>query len=94
MTQSSQDPNWLAIWLTALVPVVVAIGAFVKRFFASVTRAELRESNQDFKAVIDERHAENLKRFEKQDEELKLIRSGLARIEGSLSGRYPQIKGP
>jgi hypothetical protein len=92
MTQSSQDPNGLAIWLTALVPVVVAIGAFVKRFFATVTRAELREAIQDSNKIIDERHAEHLKRLDRQDEELKQIRVAVGRID--ISGRYPTVKGP
>lgn len=96
MTQSSQDPNWLAIWLSALVPLAVALGAFVKRFFTTVTRAELREVIRDFAKdsakVVDERHAENLKRFQSQDDELKEIRHAVARIEGQISGRYPVVK--
>lgn len=90
MTQQ-QDPSWLPLWVGALVPVIVAIGAFVKRFLNTVTRAELREAIQDAGKVVDERHTENIKRLEKQDQELKEIRSGLARIEGTLSGRYPKV---
>lgn len=93
MTQSSQDPNWLAIWLSVLVPAaLVAIGAFVKRIFNTVTRAELRQAIMDSNKVIDERHAEHLKRLDRQDEELKQIRVAVGRID--VSGRYPQVKGP
>lgn len=66
----------------------------MKRFFATVTRTELREAIQDAQKVVDSRHAENLTRLANQDIELKEIRSGLSRIEGALSGRYQQIKGP
>jgi hypothetical protein len=90
MSQSSQDPSWLPLWIAALVPALVAIGAFVKRFLNTVTRAELREAIQDAGKVVDERHAENIRRLEKQDQELKEIRSGLYRIEGTLSSRYPK----
>lgn len=90
MSQSSQDPNWLAIWLTALVPLMVAIGAFMKRFFNTVTRAELRQAIQDSNEIIGERHAEHLKRLDRQDEELKQIRSAVGRID--VSGRYPTVK--
>jgi hypothetical protein len=93
MTQSSQDPSWLPLWIAAIVPAVVAIGALVKRFLSMVTREELRVAIQDSAKIIDERHAENLRRFENQDKELKEIRSGLARIEGTLSGRYPKVPG-
>lgn len=93
MTQSSQDPNWLAIWITALVPLVCAIGAFVKRFFSTATRAELRQAIQDSNKIIDDRHAEHLSRLDKQDDELKEIRDGLRHLEGVLSGRYPTMKG-
>jgi hypothetical protein len=41
--------------------------------------------------VVDERHMENIRRLEKQDQELKEIRSGLARIEGTLSTQYPKV---
>lgn len=92
MTQSTQDPNWLAIWLTALVPLLVAIGAFVKRFLNTVTRAELREAIQDSNRIIDQRHAENLQRLKAQDDELKIIRGAVGRIEGTISGRYPTVK--
>jgi hypothetical protein len=95
MTQSSQDPNWLAIWLTVLVPAsLIAIGAFVKRIFTSVTRAELREAIQDSNEIIDRRHDEHLKRLDRQDDELRVIRGMLGKIEGQISGRYPQVKGP
>ena len=92
MPQSSQDPSWLPLWIGALVPAIVAIGAFVKRFLNTVTRAELREAIQDSHRIIAERHAEHLSRIERQDEELKKISSGLARIEGTLSGRYPKVQ--
>lgn len=93
MTQSSQDPNWLAIWTGLGLPLlVIAIGAFVKRFLNTVTRAELREAIQDSNRIIDQRHAENLKRLEAQDNELKFIRGAVGRIEGQVSGRYPQVK--
>lgn len=92
MSQTSQDPNWLAIWLTALVPLAVAIGAFVKRFLNTVTRAELREAIKDSNDVIDQRHAENLARLKAQDEQLIFIRGAVGRIEGQISGRYPAVK--
>ena len=63
----------------------------MKRFLNTVTRAELREAIQDAGKVVDERHTENIRRLEKQDQELKEIRSGLARIEGTLSGQYPKV---
>jgi len=91
MTQYSQDPSWLPLWIGAIVPVIVAVGAFVKRFLNTVTRAELREAIQDAGKVVDERHMENIRRLEKQDQELKEIRSGLARIEGTLSTQYPKV---
>jgi hypothetical protein len=93
MTQSSQDPNWLSIWLTVLVPAaLIAIGAFVKRFFSTVTRAELREAILDSNRIIDDRHTENLTRLANQDKQLIEIRSGLSRIEGQISERYPTVK--
>lgn len=94
MNEPSQDPNWLAIWITALVPLVGAIGVFVKRFLNTVTRAELREAIQDSNEIIDERHKEHLSRLDKQDKELKEIRDGLRHLEGVFSGRYPTMKGP
>lgn len=91
MTQSSQDPNWLAIWLSVLLPAtLIAIGAFVKRIFSTVTRAELRQAIMDSNKIIDERHAEHLKRLDRQDEELKQIRVSVGRID--ISGRYPLVK--
>lgn len=93
MTQSSQDPNWLP-WLGVLVPLGIAIGAFMRRFFTSVTRSELREAIQDSNLIIDQRHAENLARLKAQDDELRFIRGAVGRIEGQISGRYPQVKGP
>lgn len=92
MTQSSQDPSLLAVWIGALVPAAVAIGAFVKRFLNTVTRAELREAIQDANRVVDERHRENLERLKAQDDELKFIRGAVGRIEGQISGRYPTVK--
>ena len=94
MSQPPQDPSWLAIWLTALVPLAVAIGAIVKRFLSTVTRAELREAIQDSNRIIDQRHAEHLKRLDRQDDELKEIRGIVGKIEGTISGRYPTVKGP
>lgn len=91
MSQSSQDPSWLPLWIGAIVPVIVALGAFVKRFLNTVTRAELREAIQDNNKLTEQRHTENQARLESQDEELKVIRSTVARIEGTLSGRYPKI---
>jgi len=91
MTQPPQDPSWLP-WLGAIVPAAVAIGAFVKRFFNTVTRAELREAIQDSQRIIDQRHEENLARLKSQDDELRFIRGSLGRIEGQISGRYPQVK--
>lgn len=65
----------------------------MKRFFATVTRAELREAIQDSNRIIDQRHAENLQRLKAQDDELKFIRGAVGRIEGQISGRYPTVKG-
>jgi hypothetical protein len=93
MSQPPQDPSWLP-WLGAIVPVVLAIGAFMRRFFASVTRAELREAIQDSQRIIDQRHGENLERMAAQDRELREIRSAVGRIEGQISGRYPKVQGP
>lgn len=92
MTQSSQDPSWLPLWIGAIVPVIVAVGAFVKRFLNTVTRAELREAIKDSNDVIDQRHAENLARLKAQDEQLIFIRGAVGRIEGQISGRYPAVK--
>lgn len=92
MSEPSQDPSWLAIWLTALVPLLVALGAFVKRFLNTVTRAELREAILDSNKIVDGRHAENLARLKAQDDELKFIRGAVGRIEGQISGRYPTVK--
>lgn len=64
----------------------------MKRFFATVTRDELREAIQDSQRIIDQRHEENLARLKSQDEELRFIRGSLGRIEGQISGRYPQMK--
>lgn len=91
MAQVDNAPSWLA-WLGATVPAALAIGAFMRRFFSTVTRAELREAIQDSQRIIDQRHAENLTRLANQDEELKAIRSGLSRIEGQISGRYPKVQ--
>lgn len=93
MTQPSQDPAWIP-WLGAIVPAAVAIGAFMKRFFATVSRAELREAIQDSQRIIDQRHGENLERLAAQDRELREIRSAVGRIEGTISGRYPKVSGP
>lgn len=93
MTQSSQDPNWLVIWLSVLLPAtLIAIGAFVKRIFSTVTRAELRQAIMDSNKIIDDRHTENLARLKSQDDELKFIRGAVGRIEGQISGRYPTVK--
>jgi hypothetical protein len=99
MTQSSQDPNWLVIWLTVLVPAaLIAIGAFVKRIFTSVTRAELadmlKEQEERREKQRLEFHHENLSNFRTVFERLGRVEQSQARTEGMLSGRYPQVKGP
>jgi hypothetical protein len=92
MSQSSQDPSLLPLWIAAIVAALGVIGAFVKRFLNTVTRAELREAIKDSNDVIDQRHAENLARLKAQDEQLIFIRGAVGRIEGQISGRYPAVK--
>lgn len=91
MSQSPQDPSWLP-WLGAIVPAVVAFGAFMRRFFSTVSRAELREAIQDSHRIIDQRHKEHLERLAVQDKELGEIRRAVGRIEGQISGRYPRLE--
>jgi len=94
MSQSPEDPSWLPLWIAAVVPLLVALGAFVKRFLNTVTRSELREAIQDNNKLTEQRHIENQARLKDQDEELRVIRSTVSRIEGTLSGRYPKVPGP
>ena len=69
-----------------------ALWAGARRLLVSVTREELREAIQDSNKIIDARHAEHLKRLDKQDEELKEIRDGLNHLNGVMSGRHQQVK--
>lgn len=83
-------PTWLA-WVAPLGVIMGALWAGARRLLISVTREELREAIRDSNHIIDARHAEHLKRLDKQDEELKEIRGGLHRLEGVISGKYPRI---
>lgn len=84
----NQQDNW-PTWISAIGAGVVIVVTFLKSFF--VTRAELREAIQDSNRIIDQRHAEHLKRLDQQDVELKEIRDGLHHLEGVLSGRYYRV---
>ena len=72
----------------------------MRRFFNTVSRAELREAIQDSNRIIDQRHAETHARLARQDEELKEIRQDAAatraiaaRLEGlATTGKFPRIE--
>ena len=83
------NTSWLP-WLASIPGALILF--FMKRIISSVSRADLREAIQDATKVVDDRHRENLQRFEAQDADLKEIRHAVARIEGQLSGRYPRIE--
>lgn len=91
MGQPDNTPQWAA-WLGAAVPAAVAVYAFLRRFFGLVSREELREAIKDAKAAIDQRHAENITRLERQDKDLQDIRSMVSRIEGQISGTYKRLE--
>lgn len=82
----SQDPNWLP-WIAPLVAVAGLVWAFLRRFFVTVTRAELREALEDMRRERREMHQENLDKFEEIFGRMGDVENGLSQIRGELIGR-------
>jgi hypothetical protein len=59
-----------------------------KRLFASVTREELRDTLEEWQSQRIDMHNENKKTLTDLGGELHELSRKVARLEGSLSGRY------
>ena len=57
------------------------------------SREELMRATESQEMKIDERHREHMRVNAELKEELSELRSMVARIEGQLSGRYPNLVG-
>ena len=83
-------PSWFA-WIVPVGTVIAALWAFLRRFFAMATRQELYEAIEKAQNRIDERHAENKTDNATLKSDLSAVKAAVARIEGQLSGRYPNL---
>lgn len=92
MTQVPENPDWLA-WIGPIAAATGVVWAFLRRFFMTVTREELRQTLQDIQAERLRLHGENVARFEELFERLASVEQSQARMEGQLSGRYPTLPG-
>ena len=90
---SSQDDlpsiaGWAATVVTAIITVGIAVTSFLKRFFATVTREELRETLRDMLKELGEQrlqlHNENLNKFDELFGQVRDVSMRVARVEGKL----------
>lgn len=92
MSQPDNTPVWLA-WIVPAGTVIAAAWAFLRRFFAMATREELKLAIESAQERIEERHRENKQDSADLKDEVSQLKSMVARIEGQLSGRYPNLVG-
>lgn len=92
MTQPPETPTWL-LWIVPAGTVIAALWAFLRRFFAMATREELKQSVVEVKDDMNTRHQENRADTAEIKKELGELKTLVARIEGQLSGRYPNLPG-
>jgi hypothetical protein len=86
-SQNSWWTSWLPLWITALVPLFAGVGVMVKRFFNTVTREELKQAILESELATQQRHAEHLKRYDRQEDKLDELGKSFARLEGELRSR-------
>jgi hypothetical protein len=93
MTQSPQDPSWLA-WIPVVGGVIGGLYTGLKALF--VTHGQLRRALETMEKRREERedvkHAQNLENFQTVFERMAKVEQSQARTEGMLSGRYPRIE--
>ena len=90
MSQPDNTPYWLA-WVAPIGACLGALWAFLRRFFAMATREELRQAILDAQQKVDLRHEENRNDVAGLKEDITQLTRAVARIEGQLSGRYPNL---
>jgi len=88
------QPDNTSYWIGALSALGTAgamvIGAF--RWLSGYARkSELREAIKAIERAQQQRHQENLTHFRELFERTREIDMKTARIEGQLSGRYPNL---
>lgn len=92
MSQPDNTPVWLA-WIVPAGTLIAALWAFLRRFFNMATREELRLAIKEADAKVDQRHRETQQDNAELRDEVSQLKSMVARIEGQLSGRYPNLVG-
>ena len=90
MSQPDNTPIWLA-WIVPAGTVIAALWAFLRRFFAMATREELKLAVGQSEANSTQRHQENKQDNADLRAEVSQLKAMVARIEGQLSGRYPNL---
>ncbi len=89
MSQPDNTPVWTA--LSALATAGAMLIGVIRWLSGYARKSELRAAIAAIEAAQKQRHEENLKNFQQLFDRTHEIDMKTARIEGQLSGRYPNL---
>lgn len=84
-------PSWVG-WILPSLGVGGVVWAFGKRFFATVTRAELQETIKAQELAAEARstlrHEENLRNFQEMFKRMRFVEDAQNTMNGRMDGRW------